>query len=144
MHFAAGPAIAATGKISLLAAMLAPIDRKCRSNQRTGFNRLCGGRACRGRESTNFGRTFVLPREFYDLAFKCRRLVFVFVNRGGPVKKLYHALARLAVEESGPTAVEYAVMLALIIGVCLVSVQSLANGTRESFDTSANAISSAL
>ncbi|MCR9296585.1 MAG: Flp family type IVb pilin [bacterium] len=59
-------------------------------------------------------------------------------------RQLSNAFHRLLVDESGPTAVEYAVMLALIIGVCLVSVQALATGTGASFDTSANAINAAL
>ncbi len=47
-------------------------------------------------------------------------------------------------EEDGPTAVEYAVMLALIIVACLTSVGFLASQTGESFDRSANAIAGAL
>jgi pilus assembly protein Flp/PilA len=35
--------------------------------------------------------------------------------------------------EDGPTAVEYAVMLALIIVVCLVSVQAVGSATSTSF-----------
>ena len=40
-------------------------------------------------------------------------------------------------EEDGPTAVEYAVMLALIVVVCLVSIHAMADATADSFDTSA-------
>lgn len=47
-------------------------------------------------------------------------------------------------DEDGPTAVEYAVLLALIVVVCIGSVFSLANKTGESFSTSANAIGSVL
>ncbi|MFK7737250.1 MAG: Flp family type IVb pilin [Pirellulaceae bacterium] len=57
---------------------------------------------------------------------------------------LLHKIRRLLLDESGPTAVEYAVMLALIIGVCIGSVQVLSNGTRDSFDASSSAISGAL
>ena len=39
-------------------------------------------------------------------------------------------------EEDGPTAVEYAVMLALIIAVCLASVNLMAHATADSFETS--------
>jgi pilus assembly protein Flp/PilA len=35
--------------------------------------------------------------------------------------------------EDGPTAVEYAVMLALIIVVCMVSIQALGTATSKSF-----------
>jgi pilus assembly protein Flp/PilA len=47
-------------------------------------------------------------------------------------------------EEDGPTAVEYAVMLALIVAVCLVSINSMATETADSFDTSATELSSVL
>ena len=40
-------------------------------------------------------------------------------------------------EEDGPTAVEYAVMLALIVAVCLGAVHMMANATADSFNTSA-------
>ena len=46
-------------------------------------------------------------------------------------------------EEEGTTAVEYAVMLALIIGVCIASVTYLSDQTGASFDASAAAISGA-
>lgn len=47
-------------------------------------------------------------------------------------------------DESGPTSVEYAVLLALIAGACIASVNLLANGTAASFDSSANEISTAV
>jgi len=47
-------------------------------------------------------------------------------------------------DESGPTAVEYAVIIALIIVVCVGSVQSLSMATRGSLDASSNAIQSVL
>ena len=40
--------------------------------------------------------------------------------------------------EDGPTAVEYAVMLALIVAVCIGAVHAMANATASSFDHSAN------
>lgn len=46
-------------------------------------------------------------------------------------------------DEDGTTAVEYAVMMALIIGVCIGTVTALATATANSFDTSATAISGA-
>ncbi len=36
-------------------------------------------------------------------------------------------------DESGPTAVEYAVMLALIIVVCIVSITSLGSAANQTF-----------
>jgi len=50
---------------------------------------------------------------------------------------MYDRIQRFLREENGPTAVEYAVMLALIVAVCLVSINSMANATADSFDTSA-------
>lgn len=53
-------------------------------------------------------------------------------------------LKRLLVEEDGPTAVEYAVMLALIVAVCITSVGLLATETGNSFEHSATEINSVL
>lgn len=47
-------------------------------------------------------------------------------------------------EEDGPTTVEYAIMLAMIIGVCIVAVVYLATKTGDSFDSSSGAISGAI
>ena len=52
-------------------------------------------------------------------------------------------LRKLLREEEGPTAVEYAVLLALIVVACLGAVNSMANATAESFDTSANELAGA-
>ncbi len=43
-------------------------------------------------------------------------------------------------EEDGATAVEYAVMLALIVAVCAAAVVNLADATNQSFTSSQNAI----
>jgi len=40
-------------------------------------------------------------------------------------KMMYRQLVRFVQEEDGPTAVEYAVMLALIIVVCLTAITTL-------------------
>ena len=53
-------------------------------------------------------------------------------------------LRRLCADEDGPTAVEYAVMLALIVGVCITSVQALARAAGDSFNGSANEIASVM
>lgn len=44
------------------------------------------------------------------------------------------------VSEDGPTAVEYAVMLALIVIVCMVAINSLGTKTQATFDTVANSL----
>jgi pilus assembly protein Flp/PilA len=45
--------------------------------------------------------------------------------------------------EDGPTAVEYAVMLALIIVVCLVAITALGTSANKTFGTVAGAVGSA-
>jgi pilus assembly protein Flp/PilA len=57
--------------------------------------------------------------------------------------KMRQALTNFLVEEDATTSVEYAVMLALIIVVCIGSVTVLAQGTAQSFDTSSDAIAGA-
>ena len=46
-------------------------------------------------------------------------------------------LKSLLRDEDGPTAVEYAVMLALIVAACIGAVNTMAHATADSFDTSA-------
>jgi pilus assembly protein Flp/PilA len=46
-------------------------------------------------------------------------------------------LKKLFREEDGPTAVEYGVMLALIVAVCIGAVNAMANATADSFNDSA-------
>jgi pilus assembly protein Flp/PilA len=57
---------------------------------------------------------------------------------------MFKFLRRLCADEDGPTAVEYAVMLALIVGVCITSVQALATAAGESFDGSATELASVM
>lgn len=47
-------------------------------------------------------------------------------------------------DEDGPTAVEYAVMLALIVGAALVGITSLGTATSASFQDSSTKISTAM
>ena len=53
-------------------------------------------------------------------------------------------LKKLLREEDGPTAVEYAVMLAMIVVVCIGAVHAMADATAECFDTSAQELESVL
>jgi len=53
-------------------------------------------------------------------------------------------LYRLAIDEDGPTAVEYAVMLALIMLTCLGAVATLGQATTDSLDNSADEIINAI
>jgi pilus assembly protein Flp/PilA len=52
-------------------------------------------------------------------------------------------LKRFLSSEDGPTAVEYAVMLALIIVVCLVSIQALGTNTSVSFSNISGSLGAA-
>lgn len=54
--------------------------------------------------------------------------------------KVWHKTQRFLTSEDGPTAVEYAVMIALVVGTCIASVHLLANATGSSFNKSAAAI----
>ena len=61
------------------------------------------------------------------------------------MKKLHESLVNFMEKEDGPTAVEYAVMLALIIVVCLAAIQILgatANTTFGNVGASVNAYGS--
>lgn len=53
------------------------------------------------------------------------------------------ALRRFLKNEDGPTAVEYAVMLSLIIVVCLTAVTSMGRRTSSTFTTIANQLGAA-
>jgi len=49
--------------------------------------------------------------------------------------KLRERFVNFVKSEDGPTAVEYAVMLALIIVVCLATIQVLGSNANKAFDT---------
>jgi pilus assembly protein Flp/PilA len=51
---------------------------------------------------------------------------------------LYHHLSNFLKNEDGPTAVEYAVMLALIIVVCISSITTLGSNTSNTFQKVSN------
>ncbi|MCA9193064.1 MAG: Flp family type IVb pilin [Planctomycetales bacterium] len=53
-------------------------------------------------------------------------------------------ICRFLQSEDGPTAVEYAVMLALIVVACISAVGTLAQKTGDSFNSSGTAISNAI
>jgi pilus assembly protein Flp/PilA len=58
-------------------------------------------------------------------------------------RKFLAAWQRFRRDDDGPTAVEYAVMLALITVVCIATVNTLATNLRQNFDRSSEAIESA-
>jgi len=55
---------------------------------------------------------------------------------------LLHKTRQFLVSEDGPTAVEYAVMLALIIVVCLAAVQAIGTNANSTFNSVASQLPS--
>ena len=49
------------------------------------------------------------------------------------MKSILKNVRRFLTDESGPTAVEYAVMLALIVIVCLAAIQTIGTQARTAF-----------
>jgi pilus assembly protein Flp/PilA len=54
------------------------------------------------------------------------------------MKSLTLKVQRFLVSEDGPTAVEYAVMLALIVIVCLTAIRAIGTGASETFQSVAD------
>ena len=50
------------------------------------------------------------------------------------MKNIVSKVQRFIQSEDGPTAVEYAIMLALIVVVCLVSIQGVGKTAKSTFD----------
>ena len=59
------------------------------------------------------------------------------------MKRLIQKVARFLKKEDGPTAVEYAVMLALIIVVCLVAITTLGSQANNTFSNVGNKLQAA-
>ena len=59
------------------------------------------------------------------------------------MRYLSQAVVNFMKREDGPTAVEYAVMLALIIVVCLAAITTLGQNANSTFTTVGNKIGSA-
>ncbi len=58
------------------------------------------------------------------------------------LSRLSHVVVNFLKREDGPTAVEYAVMLALIIVVCLAAITTLGQNANSTFTGVGNAIAS--
>jgi pilus assembly protein Flp/PilA len=56
------------------------------------------------------------------------------------MRQLSQSVVRFVCAEDGPTAVEYAVMLALIIVVCLVAITALGSNANATFTNVSNKI----
>jgi len=64
----------------------------------------------------------------------------VLLSGGTRMMRWGQAIARFFTSEDGPTAVEYAVMLALIIVVCLAAITTLGQNANTTFQNVANKI----
>ena len=58
------------------------------------------------------------------------------------MRTLAQSVVNFLKREDGPTAVEYAVMLALIIVVCITAITTLGTNANKTFTTVGNAIGS--
>jgi pilus assembly protein Flp/PilA len=56
------------------------------------------------------------------------------------MKKLAKKVQQFLVSEDGPTAVEYAVMLALIVIVCLTAIRTIGTNANATFENVGNAL----
>jgi pilus assembly protein Flp/PilA len=59
------------------------------------------------------------------------------------LSRFTHAVQNFLAKEDGPTAVEYAVMLALIIVVCISAITTLGNNANSTFQSVGNTIGGA-
>jgi pilus assembly protein Flp/PilA len=59
------------------------------------------------------------------------------------LNRLRQAVTQFVQREDGPTAVEYAVMLALIIVVCIAAITALGSNANKTFDSVATTIGGA-
>ncbi len=58
------------------------------------------------------------------------------------MNNLLKRMRRLVAGDDGPTAVEYAVMLALIVVICLASIRSIGNKSKTTFKNVGKSIAS--
>jgi pilus assembly protein Flp/PilA len=61
-------------------------------------------------------------------------------KRGTTMRNLAASVKRFLVSEAGPTAVEYAVMLALIVVVCLAAITAIGQNANTQFETVRDAL----
>jgi pilus assembly protein Flp/PilA len=65
------------------------------------------------------------------------------LSRRKTMQKLSNVVVRFLKNEDGPTAVEYAVMLALIIVVCITAVTTLGSNANKTFTSVGTAVGGA-
>jgi pilus assembly protein Flp/PilA len=59
------------------------------------------------------------------------------------MQNLVSKVSRFLKSEDGPTAVEYAIMLALIVVVCLTAIQAVGTNARDTFNSIATDLATA-
>ena len=95
----------------------------------------CLGLKCQNRDNRylSLGVKNLMPR---GLLFGFLRFSFEREDRDGGtyMKSLASKLRHFLVSEDGPTAVEYAVMLALIVIVCLTAVKAIGTKANSAFN----------
>lgn len=62
-------------------------------------------------------------------------------EKDGEMKSLYNRVRDFLRQEDGPTATEYAVMLALIILVCFAAITTLGNNVNATFEEATTMLS---
>ena len=63
-----------------------------------------------------------------------------FLLEESPVKNFTNQVVRFLKDESGPTAVEYAIMLALIVIVCIGTISNVGTQANARFNVIANTL----
>jgi pilus assembly protein Flp/PilA len=64
----------------------------------------------------------------------------LYRKKGLLMSQILHSVKRFVASEDGPTAVEYAVMLALIVVVCLTAIQAVGTNANNKFNAVKNAL----
>ena len=82
---------------------------------------------------------------YASIGFTSRQVSLAAHNKKGILMMhIAKKMRRFLTSEDGPTAVEYAVMLALIVGVCLGAVTFLGTQTSGAFEESNTKITTAI
>jgi pilus assembly protein Flp/PilA len=63
------------------------------------------------------------------------------MRKADPMKSLTLSLKRFLMSDDGPTSVEYAVMLAMIVMACLLAIQGLGTNANAKFQAAADGLS---
>ena len=63
-----------------------------------------------------------------------------YSNREETMTRFVNSIKKFLVSEDGPTAVEYAIMLALIVIVCIGAVQAIGTNAKAKFQTAEAAL----